>query len=236
MSEKSSQDDLIGVFLDEELSEMDIDALLEQLECADTRSRACRQSLIGSVLRQRGSVIADISAGVREAIAGAEFEVEDSDTVVPLAARVGRDRQSRDWRVPAGGLALAASVAWLAIVAIRPAEDVGAGGKQLAQQVEAATGSELNSSATLVSRNSDGQSAPRELVIEVPEQSRPVVAQWGSADAGAQPVASSAQLREQLNAYLLNHARNGGSNALSGSLGYARVTASPRQQSEETQR
>lgn len=231
MSEQPKHKDLICAFLDEELSAAEVDELLSQLECQDARARACRQSLAASLLttgRQR-TVCPDLAAGVRQALAQEVAAAKTPPTVVPLrAAR----RPGNDWKVPATGLALAASMAMVAVFVIKPSQPFDDGESRA--QVASATAAQPV--AQTVGAN---VVTTRELVIATPEKSRPLVAQWGSADvpAGTQPVSSSAALqRQQLNTFLINHARNGGGSALSGSLGYARVAASPQQQSEESRR
>lgn len=232
MSEQPKHKDLICAFLDEELSAGDVDELLNQLECQDTRARACRQSLAASLLAGRqNTVCPDLSAGVRAALAQ-EFSTPaatPSVSVLPLRRKSGR---RHDWKVPATGLALAASMAMVAVFVVKPSAQPAAESAAPGQVAGVAQSQPVAQTVAVAA------SAPRELVIAAPEHSRPLVAQWGSADpAGSQPVSSSSALqRQQLNTFLINHARNGGGNALSGSLGYARVAASPQQQSDESRR
>ncbi len=228
MSEQPKHKDLICAFLDEELSAGDVDELLSQLECQDTRARACRQSLVASLLVGRQNTLCpDLSAGVRAALA--QESAGATPTVVPLRRAPGR---RRDWKVPATGFALAASMAMVAVFVVKPSSQPAAEATAPARIASAASGQPVAQTVAV------SAPATRELVIAAPEHSRPLVAQWGSADApGTQPVTSSSALqRQQLNTFLINHARNGGGNALSGSLGYARVAASPKQQSDESRR
>ena len=172
---------------------------------------------------------------------------------------VGVSRRSRRrWQVPAAGVALAASVALAAVVVVRPVDDAGQAATQQIAALQSEQNPALNnesllaqapasqssspvrapvnsrlSGAQLVSAGRAGtRNAGRELVIAAPEQSRPVSAQWAlvrEQSVPSQQLASQQRVREQLNTYLINHARHGGGAALTGSLAYARVAARPAQ-------
>ncbi|MGJ8668841.1 MAG: hypothetical protein ACSHXK_05055 [Oceanococcus sp.] len=279
MSNEVVKDHLLCAFLDEELSQDELDNLLELLECDEIRARASRQSLAGSVMSNKKTLCVDISSSVRAAIQ----QEGPLQGVAPATFKAGRRTARRwfagkqvaetsraprrRWQVPAAGVALAASVAVAAVVVVRPSSNEL---NRVAQQVAAApqaSGNPAISSAVNVEQllanaqqqsiNSNARMRPsltnrangaqlvaagsstatrngggRELVIAAPAQDRPVSAQWALVDnqsGAAQQLASQQRLREQLNTYLINHARHGGGTALTGSLAYARVAARPAQ-------
>lgn len=228
-------EDLIGAFLDGELKADDIDRLLAQLDCDERRSRACRQAAVGSVLAGGRGHFRDISSAVREVVMGEKLtRTVATPRVVPMAPRRSAGLRSR-MLVPAFGLAMAASVAAMAVVLVKPAV-TGPSDQSQAQMLAAApqviSDDPVDDAGTRAAAAQSG-AAPTEWAIAVPERQRPMVAQWSSVDTpGASPqLASQASsaARDRLNAYLINHARYGGGYALSGSLGYARVAASPQQ-------
>ncbi len=137
MSDQSVKDQLVCAFLDGELSSQQIDELLEQLECEQTRARACRQAMMGGLMNQRKAVCIDVSAAVREAISKeAPLTMPKTARVVRLMRRAPgrwRDAAPRRWQVPAAGLALAASAALAAVIVVQPdAQAPSAGGDMLA--------------------------------------------------------------------------------------------------------
>lgn len=271
MSNDAVKDHLLDAFLDEELSHQDVDKLLELLECEDTRARACRQAMVGSMLNTAGTRCVDISAAVRSAI-------QQDGPLQPLAASGRRRAQlrwfggrsvaqgkpsRRRWQVPASGVALAASVALAAVVVVKPAGAPTAPAVDVAevqtvaepspaaapQSVSVAANTQptrgaLNRPAAalinpsrgaaqlVAAGNTSQRSSARELVIASPQQERPVVAQWslaGEQNDRTQQLAKQQRVQQQLNTYLINHARHGGGSALPGSLSYARVAAQPAQ-------
>ncbi len=128
MSDESVKDQLVCAFLDGELSSRQIDELLEQLECEDTRSKACRQAMMGSLINQQNSLCVDVSLAVREAI---RQEAPFAAPAARPASRVVRMMRSgpgrrwrgsalQRWQVPAAGLALAASAALAAVIVVQP--------------------------------------------------------------------------------------------------------------------
>ena len=148
-----SDDHLVCAFLDEELSGSQIDALLDQLECEQTRARACRQAMVGGVVHRRESLCLDISQAVRAAVQ-AEGPLK---ALQPVARRSGLLRRRVvagsvaktaattpprrvRWQVPASGFALAASVALAAVVIVEPIEDVSKQGLQGAAEQMAQVG------------------------------------------------------------------------------------------------
>lgn len=211
MSDESVKDQLVCAFLDGELSSQQIDELLEQLECENTRAKACRQAMMGGVLKQRKAVYVDVSAAVREAIRS------EPPLVMPLSSRrarvvsmlrkaPGRWRGGavRRWQVPATGLALAASAALAAVIVIQPdAAQTSAAGDMVAaaapvasspssdltttlpvaNQMPAVRGSQMPTQlvATATTSHRSATNAPRELVIASPQEPRPIVAQWSHA-------------------------------------------------------
>ncbi len=235
MSDTTRDQDLIASFLDGELNCKDIDALLAELERPEARARACRQSVLASAISQRSVVYRDISAEVRQVIAREPLLAQRPSTSQRRAAasgfalRTGRGHRNRrrSWMVPATGFALAASMALVAIVVIAP------GTQQSELRLAAApTQGEMAESANSVEMASESL---RELVIAAPARSRPVLAQWSAAGPATQqddvrPGEMPAELQQRMNAYLVNHARHGGGSAMAGSLGFARVAASPQQQ------
>ncbi len=244
MSEMQTQQELISAFLDEEMSPQQIDELLAQLDCEQGRGLVCRQAMLGTVLTGQAKVYRDISGAVRAAIREEPLPGAGNTVVSIFAAKAAVRSVAPRWKVPAAGLALAASMAVAAIVVVQPSSHRAESGALLAAQQEAPTASAslaLQPAAAVaqveVPASAPVKLAARELVIAPPEQARPIIAQWSSAD--AQPVnldgaaTMPVNVQERLNSYLINHARYGGGYALSGSLGYARVAASPQQRMDE---
>lgn len=232
-------EDLIGAFLDGELQADDIDRMLAQLDCGEVRSRACRQAAVGSVLAGGRGHFRDISTAVREVVMAEKLPTTvQTARVVTLAPRQAAGLRSR-MLVPAFGLAMAASVAAMAVVLVKPAVTVPSdqGNAQMLASAPQVIGDSVEDASARAAAVPVAN-APAEWAIAVPEQQRPMIAQWSSVDApGASPqLASQASsaARDRLNAYLINHARYGGGYALSGSLGYARVAASPQQTGDNT--
>lgn len=241
MNEQTKQEDLVTSFLDEELTEGDIDALLDALQCSDLRSRACRQALASTILNSSAPCFPDISAQVSAAISR---EPATGDTVQLLKrSHSGRKRRSglgarlrQAWLVPTAGMALAASVALVAVIAIRPSAPQSLDGPQMQASATAPMFTQTSPVVNVQKVATHSPPALRELVIAAPQQARPVVAQWHSLG-GSEPVLvqreDPSEIQQQLNTFLVNHARHGGRNPLSGSLGYARVAASPDHAAEE---
>jgi negative regulator of sigma E activity len=229
MSDNQRQNELICAFLDEELPLSDIDALLAHLECENARAKAWRQAMVGDVMASRAAVRSDISSAVMAAV---RKEAVPTRRVLPFNLKSQRHRSGKTmaWWVPASGVGLAASVALAAVVLVNSASDQPASG-QIAAAIP-------DSVMPVVSEERvETASSARELVIASPTNARPIVAQWSSADAPNEPAHSlvagtSNDVQERLNTYLINHARYGGGYALSGSLAYARVAASPHQVGE----
>lgn len=211
MSDESVKDQLVCAFLDGELSSQQIDELLEQLECERTRSRACRQAMMGSLMNQRKAMCVDVSVAVREAIrleAPLVAPVRGSRVIRMMRKAPGRWRSvaSQRWQVPAAGLALAASAALAAVIVIQPdvqapklgnemlaatSNDAGAvpvaSAQPLASQMPAARAAQVPTQlVATASTNSPAShrnqaTSPRELVIASPQEPRPIVAQWSHA-------------------------------------------------------
>lgn len=259
MSNKVVNDDLLDAFLDDELHDQDIDQLLDALDCENARSRACRQGIAGRALAGDASLCVDISCAVRAAVAR---ENTQASNVVDFAG-VQRERtahaakfgRGQSWRVPATGLALAASAALAALIVVKPAQQPDTGMAELAQAEQLPETSQVASHSQpqpdllakvrqqalqsapqklplapvqrVAAGNFSAASGARELTIAAPQQQRPVHAQWALVGQSGQDqnLAAQQRLQQQLNTMLINHARFGGSSALPGSLGYARVTA-----------
>ena len=219
MSDESVKDQLVCAFLDGELSSRQVDELLEQLECEDTRSKACRQAMMGSLINQQNRLCVDVSLAVREAIRQeaplAAPAARPASRVVRLmrsgAGRRWRGAALQRWQVPAAGLALAASAALAAVIVVQPevqAPDAAspmvaanapvessqspAASTFVAAQRPAARTQQLPAqlvATATASRAAKNVASPRELVIAAPQEQRPIVAQWSH----AQGADSSAQ-------------------------------------------
>jgi negative regulator of sigma E activity len=119
----SNEKERISAYLDDGLSSEEVEAMVS----AGTESEsgmASRYQMIGEVLRGKLSDVAmnDISAQVREALRG-ETPLSDER---PARQHVKRDRQPMfdftAWFRPLGGLAVAASVALVMVVAVTQVE------------------------------------------------------------------------------------------------------------------
>ena len=227
MSDESVKDQLVCAFLDGELSSRQIDELLEQLECEDTRSKACRQAMMGSLVNQQNRLCVDVSLAVREAIRQeaplATPAARPASRVVRLMRSAGgrrwRGAARQRWQVPAAGLALAASAALAAIVVVQPEVQTPQAASPMVAANEPVDSAQTSAAATVVasqrpatrsqqipaqlvatataSRTANSVPSPRELVIATPQEQRPIVAQWSHAQ-GADSAAQQAAAQARM--------------------------------------
>lgn len=108
----------LSACLDGELPEAELDLLLKQVS-RDREVRAClgRYALIGETLRSRAAVLAPADFAKRVAAA---IESEPSQAQLPLPERGAAARRAVQWLRPAAGFAVAAGVAAVAVLSLRP--------------------------------------------------------------------------------------------------------------------
>ncbi len=199
----------ISAFVDGELSASEVDALLDSLDNPACRGQLARFARQG----RRGCPDIDISAAVAARIRQEQAPIRNRQIrVSPLLLPFRWRPSARTW-VAASGFAAAASVAVVALN-IAPATqqvDSVAAIPEIAGDTRAAPVAALAARPVLVNATQSqvastlgdaGSSAPRELVIPVPEQ------------------------RTELEQLYLQHARFRGGYALASPVSYGRIGAS----------
>jgi len=108
----------LSACLDGELPEAELDLLLKQVG-RNPEMRAClgRYALIGETLRSRAAIVAPADFSKRVAAA---IEAEPAFSSVPRPAHAGAASRAAQWLRPAAGFAVAAGVAAVAILSLRP--------------------------------------------------------------------------------------------------------------------
>jgi len=151
----------LSAFVDDELPAAETDLFVRRLaRDADLKQAMSRYQLMGEVLRApmvKTQLSCDFSTRITAAL-----DREDGAVAVPAAAApklpVGR------WLKPAAGLAVAASVAWVAVLAVRPqpatlnAENLSA--EEILQPVEVTAQKMVAANSYVVPVVSDAPSAP----------------------------------------------------------------------------
>lgn len=192
--------ELFSALLDGELAPDEVDALLEALE-EDPRKAGttARWGAIGASMRGQCAATTDILGGVRAAMA------EE-----PLPSRVRRIDSARRrrglpqrWKLPATGLAAAASLA-LAVMLLPAAIEQGAPLKPAADATGGAAVAQAEQSQSTVLRSA-GSDAP--------------VARPGNLESGSQA------REDTLNTYFIEYASHRSAQGIAGPLGYARYAA-----------
>lgn len=196
--EMSKQDEQLSALLDGECSAQELDALLAELETSEQmaerfgRMAAARDALHGV---QISAVGADFSAKVMAAIDAAPEE--NSERVTPLFAAP----RQRSWRRPAAGLAVAASVAAVAFLGLRPVDDAPL------LPPPPAVAQVQSSNAPVIQR-----------VAEAPVR-RPAAANSRVA------ATSNGAPNARLATYMIDYSNSRSAQGFGGALGYARVAA-----------
>lgn len=152
-------DEKLSLLMDGELSEQEVDALLEQVSRDnELRNAWSRQHLASTVLHETGPVMpieASFADQVMAALEADEQPPAKPRKVVPLRNRNKAGRQRPRWQRPVAGLAVAASVAAVAVLVVqRPQAPV----HQAAPQV-ATTAPATQSSAPAVQASTVAVSA-----------------------------------------------------------------------------
>lgn len=215
MREDSRQEEMLAAFVDGELAADEIDALLARLECDRSRGQLCRQMMVTHALSGGRVQRRDISLSLRAALR------QEAPLARPRRRVLRPLRFSRRFAVPAGGLALAASVGLAAVIvsqppAVTPTPAMAEAPVTVPAGPHPAAGQDVARTQTVAAVTDS--SGSQELVIKAPESGqRQITAQWASAPAD--------NPRSRLDSYLINHARHGGGYGLSGPLGYARIAA-----------
>lgn len=200
-------DELFSALLDGELAPDEIDSLIEALNREPGAAGAtARWSAIGASMRGQGGSPGSILGGVRAAI--------DAEPLPPRVSSLGAARQARrmrrSWKLPATGLAAAASIA-LAVVLLpatmqenaptRPAADATAGAA-MAQVSD--DGFSARGVATSEVAHTQGQGAGSRVAVSEPTH----------------------RAREEiLNTYFIEYASHRSAQGIGGPLGYARYAA-----------
>lgn len=194
-------DELFSALLDGELAPDEIDTLIAALNREPGAAGAtARWSAIGASMRGQASSSGSILAGVRAAI---DAEPLPSDVRRLETARAAR-RMRRSWKLPAAGLAAAASIA-LAAVLVPAAMQ---GGAPLRPAADATGG------AAMAARAADDGGGNRHVAA--------------SADAVPRVAANEPTRRareEILNTYFIEYASHRSAQGIGGPLGYARYAA-----------
>lgn len=195
--------ELFSALLDGETTPDEIDTLIEVLEQENGSTETiARWGVIGASMRGQCAAPSSIIEGVREAVA---FDTSP-ERVADLGAARRRRAMPGRWKLPATGLAAAASVA-LAVMLfpaaveqrapIQPANDA-TGGAAIAQAAPAQV------DATRSASNAESDSSPTRI--------------------SAASRASRAR-EEVLNTYFIEYASHRSAQGIGGPLGYARYAA-----------
>lgn len=118
---KPTTEEAVSALLDDALSRHEADDLLKQLRQAPhERARMARYSLIGMAMRGEIEEIPtrDLTAGIM-----ARIRAEDAVPRKRLAGLAALRDWVDNWRVPAFGMALAATVAGVAVLVIQPGQE-----------------------------------------------------------------------------------------------------------------
>lgn len=198
-------DELFSALLDGELAPDEIDSLIEALGREPGAAGAtARWSAIGASMRGQGGSPGSILGGVRAAI---DAEPLPSRVSSLKSARDAR-RMRRSWKLPATGLAAAASIA-LAVVLL-PAT--------MQENAPTRPAADATGGAAMAQAGDDDLSARQVATSEVAN----------SEDAGSRVAASEAPHRaheEILNTYFIEYASHRSAQGIGGPLGYARYAA-----------
>lgn len=115
----------LSLLMDGELSDEELDALLDQVgEDAELRDAWGRQHLASAVLQEPAGVV-PVNGGFADRVMSA-LDAEDDQPAAPAQGKVvsldtrrETRRQRRRWQRPAAGLAIAASVAAVAVLVVQ---------------------------------------------------------------------------------------------------------------------
>lgn len=195
-------DELFSALLDGELSADEIDTLLVALdEGAGGAEVTARWGAIGASMRGQRASATSILEGVR-AVTDAE---PHQPRVADFAAAKARRRMPAQWKLPATGLAAAASLALAVVLLPSAIEERG----PITPAADATGGAALAQSETAP--------APLERRQEAREVALPPQLAAGRAAAG--------EREEMLNTYFIEYAGYRTAQGIGGPLGYARYAA-----------
>lgn len=195
--------EMISAVVDGEASEFEYRRVLDSVQDAEV------QALLGRHYTARSLVRAEAHALCPPALTANILAALAAEADVPVAAAASR------WRVPLGGVAVAASVCMVAVIGLRalaPGYDGGAAGPAVAASGASALG-QLGRPAT----------APVHVAGPAVQVGFGAVSPLPGA--GAQPAGMNPdQLAEQrLRLFMVDHAQNAALNSNQGMLPYARV-------------
>ena len=197
----SERDEKLSALMDNALEHREVGEYLQDLKrdaLADAE-RLQRYQIIRDVIRDDLSQISmlDISAAVQRAV-----ELEPETDTAPQIKPVASWFNLAAWSKPLTGMAIAASVAMVTVVAVRTVN----------------TGEQDIGAPALVEANGAGNAANSAVVTPI----NPAIAQHvraASTDAGRQ----SALRNHQLSEYMLNHSGYAGQTSVQGMIPYVRV-------------